>query len=98
MLTHLECNPQMLGKISNQGGLRFHEWKVQMGLPQGDLLSLQKNYPSPSELAFSTSSVRYAPTTASTLFDCSTVQRRKKSRPKPARVVGPPTGRKSSCL
>src|SRR6266478_3056809 len=47
MLTHLECNPQMLGQISNQGGLRFHEWKVQMGLPQGDLLSLQKSIEAP---------------------------------------------------
>jgi transposase-like protein len=43
-LTHLECNPQMLGKISNRGGLHFNEWKVQMGLPQGDLLTLQESF------------------------------------------------------
>ena len=42
-MTHLECNPQMLGITSNQGGLRFHEWKVQMGLPQSNLLPLQKS-------------------------------------------------------
>jgi hypothetical protein len=34
----------MLRKISNRGGLRFHEWKVQMGLPQGDLLTLQESF------------------------------------------------------
>ena len=34
----------MLKKISNRGGLRFHEWKVQMGLPQGDLLTLQESF------------------------------------------------------
>ena len=43
-MTHLECNPQMLGNTSYQGELRFHEWKVQMGLPQGDLLSLQESF------------------------------------------------------
>src|SRR5688572_7791266 len=34
----------MLRKISNRGGLRFHEWKIQMGLPQGDLLTLQESF------------------------------------------------------
>ena len=42
-MTHLECNPQVLGITSKQGGLRFHEWKVQMGLPQSDLLPIQKS-------------------------------------------------------
>ena len=42
-MTHLECNPQLLRMTSNQGGLHFHEWKVQMGLPQSDLLALQKS-------------------------------------------------------
>jgi hypothetical protein len=43
MLTHKECNPEMVGKNSNQGGLRFHEWKDQMGLSQSDLRSLPKS-------------------------------------------------------
>src|SRR3990172_2525520 len=43
MLTHKECNPEMVGKNSNQGGLRIHEWKDQMGLSQGDLRSLPKS-------------------------------------------------------
>ena len=30
--------------FSNQGGLRFQEWKVQMGLPQGSLLALQESF------------------------------------------------------
>ena len=30
MLTHKVCNPQMLGNTSNQEGLPFHEWKIQM--------------------------------------------------------------------
>jgi hypothetical protein len=34
----------MLGNTSNPGGLRFHEWKIQMGLPQGDLLALQESF------------------------------------------------------
>ena len=42
-MTHLECNPQMLRNTSNQGGLRFHGWKVQMGLSQGDLPALQES-------------------------------------------------------
>src|ERR1700752_1258312 len=43
MLTHKECNPEMVGKNSNQGGLRIHGWKVQMGLSQGDLLTLPES-------------------------------------------------------
>ena len=42
-MTHLECNPQVLGITNNQGGLHFHERKVQMGLPQSDLFPLQKS-------------------------------------------------------
>src|SRR5687767_6272635 len=34
----------MLRKISNRGGLHFHGWKVQMGLPQGNLLTLQESF------------------------------------------------------
>ena len=43
-MTHLECNPQIWGNTSKQGGLRLHGWKVQMGLSQGDLLPLQKSF------------------------------------------------------
>jgi hypothetical protein len=43
-LAHLECNPQMLRYISNQGGLHFHESEVQMGLPQSDLFPLPKSF------------------------------------------------------
>ena len=43
-MTHLECNPRTLGNISNQGGLRFHESEVQMGLPQSDLFPLSKSF------------------------------------------------------
>ena len=43
-MTHLECNPQMVKDISNQGGLRFHESEVQMGLSQSHLLPLPKSF------------------------------------------------------
>ena len=43
MLTHKECNPGMLEKNRQPGGLRLHEWKVQMGLSQSDLHSLPEN-------------------------------------------------------
>ena len=43
MLTHKECNPEMVGKNSNQGGLRLHGWKVQMGLSQSDLRPLPES-------------------------------------------------------
>ena len=43
-MTHWKCNPQVLRKISNQGGLLFHGWKVQMGLPQGNLVTLQESF------------------------------------------------------
>src|SRR5437660_10074634 len=33
----------MLRNTSSQGGLRFHGWKVQMGLSQGDLPALQES-------------------------------------------------------
>src|SRR5688572_189512 len=33
----------MLEKNRQQGGLRLHGWKVQMGLSQGDLRSLQES-------------------------------------------------------
>src|SRR5919106_96766 len=34
----------MLRKIINRGGLHFHGWKVQMRLPQGNLLTLQESF------------------------------------------------------
>ena len=43
MLTHKECNPGRLEKNQQQEGLLLHEWKVQMGLSQGDLLTLQES-------------------------------------------------------
>jgi len=44
MLTHKECNPGRLEKNQQQEGLLLHEWKVQMGLSQGDLLALQESF------------------------------------------------------
>src|SRR5688572_19050827 len=46
----------MLSKISN-GRVTFHGWKVQMGLPQGDLLTLQESF----QAAQSTNSRRVLP-------------------------------------
>ena len=46
-MTHLKCNPQIWGNTSKQGGLHLHERKVQMGLPQGDLLPLPKSFQAP---------------------------------------------------
>src|SRR4026209_1518737 len=43
MSTHKECNPAMVGKSSNQGALGIHGWKVQMGLSQSDLGSIQES-------------------------------------------------------
>ena len=43
MLSHKECNPATVGKNSNQGGLRIHGWKVQMGLSQSDLHPLPES-------------------------------------------------------
>src|SRR5258706_6344118 len=43
MLTHKESSPEMVGKNSNQGGLRLDERKVQMGLSQSDSRSLPKS-------------------------------------------------------
>ena len=43
-MTHLECNPQMSGNISQQGGLQLHESEIQMGLPQSNLFPLSKSF------------------------------------------------------
>ncbi len=43
-MTHLECNPQMLGNISHQGGLQLHESEIQMGLSQSNLFPLSKSF------------------------------------------------------
>ena len=42
-MTHKECNPQMMEKNRQPGGLRLHEWKVPMGLSQSDLRSLPES-------------------------------------------------------
>src|SRR5512134_1775634 len=43
MLTHKECNPGMLERNRQPGGLGIHGWKVQMRLSQGDLLTLPES-------------------------------------------------------
>ena len=43
MLSHKECNPGMLEKSRQPGGLRLDEWKVQMGLSQSDLRSIPES-------------------------------------------------------
>lgn len=55
-MTHLECNPEMMSNISH-GRVTFHGWKVQMGLPPGNLLTLQESF----QAAQSTNSRRVLP-------------------------------------
>ena len=43
-MTHLECNPQMQGKISHQGGLQLHESEIEMALPQSNFCPLPKSF------------------------------------------------------
>ena len=75
MVFHKECNPEMVGKNSHQGGLRIDEWKDQMGLSQSDLLTLQESIQA-AQSSDSRRFARSATTTANTPFAYSTVHHR----------------------